>query len=79
VLKKINNKMEATQMIILTIGPKSSNIKNPTSSEGKSWSSILSAIKSQPGFQRLYWGLQVETPEKVQLHIGTDLFSSKVR
>ena len=60
---------EATQMIILPI-PISSNLDDATSKDGKAWQEVLNFIKKQPGFQRVYWGRQVETPEKVQLHIG---------
>jgi hypothetical protein len=57
-------------MIILTIGANSKKIHDTSSSEGKAWAAILKNVRAQSGFQRLYWGLLVETPEKVQLHIG---------
>lgn len=60
---------EATQMIILPI-PTRINLYDTASTEGKAWQQILDLLKSQPGFQRLYWGRQHEIPENAQIHIG---------
>lgn len=50
------------------------NLDDATSTEGKTWNEILNIIKNARGYQRLYWGRQVETPGNVQLHIGNHRF-----
>lgn len=69
---------EATQMVILSIGPQSKKIHDLASTEGKTWAGILNWIRTHPGYKRLYWGLQVETPENVQLHIGEILLTIRI-
>ena len=58
--------------------PTSSKLDDKASPEGKSWEEALNVIRQQPGYQRLYWGRQVETPENVQLHIGRQQSSFQV-
>jgi hypothetical protein len=62
----------------IDILPISVNLKlgDAGSAEGKAWNEILSIIRSSRGYQRLYWGRQVETPGNIQLHIGIYMPSS---
>lgn len=63
------DKPEITQMVILPI-PSQVKIENPASIDGRIWAGVLKTLKQSKGFKRMYWGRQVETPSKVQLHIG---------
>ena len=51
-------------------------LDSANSNGGKAWNEILETIKGSRGYQSLYWGRQVETPENVQLHIGIMFRSS---
>jgi hypothetical protein len=66
---------EATQMIIFPNVP-SEGLDDPTTKVGKAWHEVVTILKQQPGYQRVYWGRQVETPENIQLHIGTETSAS---
>lgn len=68
---------EITQMIIVPIRTTIS-LDDTSSSGGIAWLQALELVKSQPGFQRLYWGRRHEIPEHTQLHIGISVaFSYK--
>lgn len=45
-------------------------IEDSSSSAGKAWQSILDTVAAQDGYQRLYYGREVENPSVVQLLIG---------
>jgi heme-degrading monooxygenase HmoA len=53
-----------TQIFYLTIPPE----KNLDTESA--WQKAIDSIAKSPGFVRCYWGRSLETPEKVQLHIG---------
>ena len=48
-------------------------IEDPDSSAGKVWQSTLDTVSAQDGFQRAYYGREVENQSVVQLLIGEDL------
>jgi hypothetical protein len=59
-----------TQIVYLRIPP-DKNLKQDLSGYyGKLWSSALDVIEKSDGFQRVYWGRSLETPENVQIHTG---------
>ncbi|CZR54090.1 uncharacterized protein PAC_03973 [Phialocephala subalpina] len=64
---------EPTQMIIVSIS--TIHNLNGISQAGQTWKAILDLIRRTPGFKRLYWGRQVEDPERVQLHVVRGLLS----
>lgn len=45
-------------------------LDDPLSPAGKSWQATLDTVSSQPGYQRAYYGTQVENPNTLQLLIG---------
>ena len=45
-------------------------IEDPNSSAGKVWQSTLDTVSQQDGFQRAYYGREVENPSVLQLFIG---------
>ena len=45
-------------------------IEDPDSSAGKVWQSTLDTVSAQDGFQRAYYGREVENQSVVQLLIG---------
>ena len=55
--------------IPLTAGSK---IEDPESPAGKVWQSTIDTVSSQPGYQRLYYGREVENPSVVQLFVGKE-------
>lgn len=57
-----------TQIIYLTISA-AKPLKDVESEAGKSWSKALDQVEQSGGYQRLFWGRSVESPDKVQLHI----------
>jgi len=46
------------------------NLEDPNSPTGKVWHSVLDTVSSQEGFQRAYFGREVEDQSMVQLLIG---------
>lgn len=68
---------EPTQIFIIPV-PTNKDLGNPTSAVGQQWQAILNGFRISPGYQRLYWGRQVETPENVQLHIVRDSMQSNL-
>lgn len=46
------------------------NIEDPSSPLGKIWQSSLNTIAGQKGFQRLYWGRQVESSNVIDFFVG---------
>lgn len=49
------------------------NLEDPQSSSSKIWQSALDTISQQDGYQRLYWGRQVENPQIMMLLVGKEL------
>ena len=45
-------------------------IEDPDSSAGKVWQSTLDTVSAQDGFQRAYYGREVENQSVLQLLIG---------
>ena len=54
-------------------------IEDPASPAGKVWQSALDTIAQQDGFQRAYWGREVENPSVLQLFVGTYLMKFQSR
>lgn len=46
-------------------------IEDPDSPAGKVWQSTLDTVSQQDGFQRAYWGREVENQSVLQLFVGT--------
>ena len=57
-----------TEFAIIGLKPGSS--LDPSSESGKTLSTMLDTVSAQPGFQRGYYGLEVESPNV--LHIFVD-------
>lgn len=51
-------------------------VEDPNSSAGKVWQSTLDTVSQQDGFQRLYWGREVENQSVIQLFIDWDSFDA---
>ena len=45
-------------------------IEDADSPAGKIWQSTLGTVSQQEGYQRSYWGREVENPSVLQLFIG---------
>ncbi len=45
-------------------------IEDPSSDAGKVWKSTLDTVMAQDGYQRAYWGRQVESPDTLELVVG---------
>ncbi|KAI9722677.1 MAG: hypothetical protein M1812_001608 [Candelaria pacifica] len=43
------------------------SIEDPTSDAGTVWNSTLDTVMAQDGYQRAYWGRQVESPDTLEL------------
>lgn len=54
-------------------------IEDPDSSAGKVWQSTLDTVSAQDGFQRAYYGREVENQSVVQLLIGEARVRSLLR
>ena len=61
-----------TQMIIVHLRS-GLDVRSVLSGEGKQWSAVVHALKSRAEVRRLYWGLHVEEPNAVHLHIGVHM------
>lgn len=46
------------------------NIEDPSSPFGAIWQASLNTIAGQKGFQRFYWGRQVENPNIIDFFVG---------
>lgn len=66
----------ATEIAILplAVGAKVEDANSPSHAI---WHSCLDTIARQEGYQRLYWGRRVETPNVLQLLIGASLRSQQ--
>ena len=51
-------------------------IEDPTSPAGQSWATVLDTLQKQEGYQRSYYGRQLEDPQLVQLFIDWDSYES---
>lgn len=49
-------------------------IEDPNSPAGKVWQSTLDTVSQQDGYQRIYYGREVENPSVLQLFIDWDSF-----
>ena len=59
----------ATEIAILPLFA-GATIEEPDSPPGKVWQSTLDTVSAQDGFQRAYYGREVENQSVVQLLIG---------
>lgn len=48
-------------------------VEDGDSAAGKVWQSTLDTVSQQDGFQRLYWGREVEDPSVLQLFVGNSI------
>jgi len=66
----------ATEIAILplAVGAKVEDTDSPSHAI---WQSCLDTIAGQEGYQRLYWGRQVEAQNVLYLLIGTSLWSQQ--
>ncbi|MCJ1463813.1 hypothetical protein MMC07_002422 [Pseudocyphellaria aurata] len=48
------------------------NIEDPSSPYGETWQASLNTIAGQKGFQRLYWGRQVESSNTIDFFVDWD-------
>lgn len=46
------------------------NIEDPSTSAGTVWKECLATAEKQKGFQRLYWGRQIENPSVLEFLVG---------
>ncbi|KAI9803899.1 MAG: hypothetical protein M1825_001779 [Sarcosagium campestre] len=61
----------ATEIVTLPI-PQSSTIEDPSSEAGKKWAGVLATVNAQPGFQRCFYGRQVENPDVLNFLLDWD-------
>ena len=54
----------------------SADVDDPSSSSGKIWQDTILTLSSQDGFQRAYYGREVEDQSLLHLLIGTNTLSS---
>ena len=70
---KIKNKQRtmapATELATIPL-VSGATIEDPNSPAGKIWQSTLDTVSQQEGFQRSYWGREVENPSVLQLFVG---------
>ncbi len=59
----------ATELATLPLAS-GATIEDADSSAGKVWQSTLDTVSQQDGFQRCYWGREVENQSVVQLFVG---------
>lgn len=53
-------------------------IEDADSPAGKVWQSTIDTVSQQDGFQRLYWGREVENQSVLQLFIGKIRYPQKI-
>lgn len=63
----------ATEIATLPLAA-GATIEDPNSSAGKVWQSTLDTVSAQDGYQRAYYGREVENPSVVQLLVGKILY-----
>lgn len=51
-------------------------IEDPTSPAGQSWANVLDTLQKQEGYQRSFYGRQLEDPQLVQLFVDWDSYES---
>ncbi|KAI9810843.1 MAG: hypothetical protein M1827_006050 [Pycnora praestabilis] len=61
----------ATEILTLPLISRS-ELSDPSTDAGKVWQSTLSTVSQQDGYQRAYWGREIENPDVVQLLIDWD-------
>lgn len=59
----------ATEIATLPLSS-GANIEDPSSAAAKVWQATLDTVSQQDGFQRAYYGREVENQSVVQLLIG---------
>lgn len=59
----------ATELATLPLSS-GATIEDANSPAGKVWQSTLDTVSTQEGFQRAYYGREVENPSVLQLFIG---------
>ena len=52
------------------------NIEDPDSEAARIWTGVLDTLQQQPGFQRLYYGRELEDPQLVQVLVDWDTYES---
>ena len=65
----------ATEIATLPLAS-GATIEDPDSPAGKVWQSTLETVSAQDGFQRAYYGREVENNSILQLFIGKRLKAS---
>lgn len=55
------------------------NLDDPKSASGAIWQSTLDTVSQQDGYQRLYWGRQIENPQILTILIGIPFPSIAMR
>lgn len=58
-----------TEVATITFKP-GADLSSPSTPASKAWSETLSTVSQQAGYQRAYWGHQLENPNIVLLLIG---------
>ncbi|KAL9637211.1 MAG: hypothetical protein Q9164_002338 [Protoblastenia rupestris] len=51
-------------------------IENPNSPAGKVWTATLDTVSQQPGYQRAYYGRELENPSLLQLFVDWDTYEA---
>lgn len=59
----------ATEIAALPLIP-GAQIEDPSAPAGAVWKSTIDTLLAQEGFQRAYWGRQVENPSVLELLVG---------
>ena len=68
----------ATEVVSFPL-PAGAEIKNPDSAAGKVFKDVLGTLFQQEGYQRSYFGRQVENSNTIDLYIGENLTGQKPR
>lgn len=63
--------MPTTTEIAIVTTPEGSTYDDPSSEHGKVWAKTRQTTSEQAGFQRSFWGRQIEDPNKLIWLIGT--------
>lgn len=59
----------ATEITVLTLKP-DALVEDVSTQHGQIFSQLLKTVSSQAGFQRQYWGRQLENPNHLVLSVG---------
>jgi uncharacterized alpha-E superfamily protein len=66
-----------TEVATITFKP-GADLSSPSTPAAKAWSETLSTVSQQDGYQRAYWGHQLENPNIILLLIGTFAFPHSI-